>query len=394
MLQTICLAIVFYIFGDFLNKKFKCIGNLCIAAPIIGGLIFAIFNLIISRNTNYQISLNTSFNPLLSNIFFTAIGLKISTKLIKKGGNLLIRYWIVCSILSLIQNLLVIKVSGFLNIHPLLSLTCGSTTMQGGHSFALAFGNTIQSLGIKNAIDYGLTSATLGLIFGGLVGGPFGKFLIEKYNLKPNPKEFASRSKVSSETIMSTTITTYSFFKHLLVILICLELSQILCVYFLNSTGWVIPEVVTSIFLAVIIKSIDEKLNFLDLESSTLDLFGDISLGIFLAASLMNLDLYNLSSHIPTILFLVICQLILILLYAYFFCFRFLGKDFTAACMLSGMIGHGLGATPNALANMGELREKYGPAPKAFLVVPLVSSFLMDTTNVPCILFFINFYKN
>lgn len=390
IVSTLILAIVLYLFGNFLTNKIYILNKLCIPSPVVGGLTFSLLVFILKYCGLLNISMNTLLMPYFMSFFFTIVGLNVSFKLLKKGGKVLIIYWLLCAILGFSQNILTFLSSKLLNINPLLALMCGSISMEGGHGYSLAFGKTLESLGIENACNVGFASATLGLIMGGIIGGPIAKILIEKYNLKPSNVHKVNKPSAIKNNTSILNITDTSFFEQILIVLVSMSigstLANIINVYF----HIVVPSIVGCIFIAVIFRNFNDKAKVMVMDFKLLDLLQDLSLGMFLTMALMSIDFFTLSSLFGPIVFIVICQVIFIVIFAITFAFRALGGDYDAAVMISGMLGHGLGATPNALANMGSVTNKYGHSPNSYLVVPLVAAFLLDIFSIPCILFFIN----
>ncbi|UWD47442.1 sodium:glutamate symporter [Clostridioides difficile] len=410
--QTLTLSMLFFLIGNLLKNKIKFLNNFCIPAPVIGGLLFCFLNLFLKYFHIADISVSGNLMPNFITFFFTTIGLEISINLIKKGGRVLFRYWILCGILAFCQNIIAISISKIIKLEPLLGLMCGNVSMEGGHGYSAAFGLTIESLGVNGAVGVGLSAATIGLIIGGILGCPVAKFLIEKYKLQPSTKldsssfrykkdsmrlknkffrnkNRASKNRVSKNGF-SQTITPTIFLEQVLLIFICINTGEIISRIFYMTFNILLPSVVTCMFSAVIFRNLNDKINILELNFKLIEFLKELSLGIFLTLSLMNIDLFELSTLLPPILLIVAFQATFIILFSIFICFRILGKDFDSAIIISGLIGHGIGATPNALANMSSLTQKYGDSPKAFLVVPLVSGFLLDAISIPCILFFIN----
>lgn len=390
IVSTLILSIVLYLFGNFLTNKIYILNKLCIPSPVVGGLTFSLFIFILEYLKLIHISMNTFLMPYFMSFFFTIVGLNVSFKLLKKGGKVLIIYWLLCALLGFSQNIITFFSSKLLNINPLLALMCGSVSMEGGHGYSLAFGNTIESLGIENACNVGFASATLGLIMGGIIGGPVAKILIEKYHLKSsNVHKFKKSSEIKSSTSILD-INDTLFFEQILIVLVSMSigstLANIINVYF----HIVVPSIVGCIFVAVLFRNFNDKTKLMIMDFKLLNFLQDLSLGMFLTMALMSIDFFSLSSLLGPIAFIVICQVIFIVIFATTLAFRALGKDYDAAVMISGMLGHGLGATPNALANMGSITNKYGYSPNAYLVVPLVAAFLLDVFSIPCILFFIN----
>ena len=286
-------------------------------------------------------------------------------------------------------NIITFISSKILNINPLVALMCGSISMEGGHGYSLAFGRTLESLGIKSACSVGFASATLGLIMGGLIGGPIAKYLIEKYHLKSSNHTLKNHNLQNSKrSLLSTTDT--DFFIQILIVLLCMNIGSALSNFINIYFHIVIPSIVGCIFIAVIFRNINERTKTIKLDFPLLNFLEELSLGMFLTMALMSIDFFSLSSLFGPIIFIVFCQVVFIILFAITIAFKFLGENYDAAVMISGMLGHGLGATPNALANMSSVTNKYGYSDNAYLVVPLVAAFLLDIFSIPCILFFIN----
>lgn len=398
IVSTLILAIFLFLLGNFLKNNFKLFDKLCIPAPVIGGILFCLLNLLLNIFNICTISMDTRLMPYMLSFFFTIIGLGVSTSLIKKGGKLLFVYWILCGMLTFFQNGLSVILSKFINIDPLLGLMCGTVSMVGGHGYAAAFGATLENLGVSGATSVGIASATLGLILGGILGGPVAKFLIEKYNLKPDRGYNVSinnklKNPINSITNSYNGLTPFSFFEQILVILFCMGFGKFITGLVHSITNITIPTIVGCMLIAVIFRNTNDKFRFICLDFKLLDFLSELTLGMFLTIALMSIDLFKLSSLFGSIVFIVICQVIFIILFAVLICFNVLGKNFDAAVIVSGLIGHGLGATPNALANMTSVTQKYGYSQKAFLVVPLVGAFLLDAFTMPSIILFINLFS-
>jgi len=386
--STLILAIILFIIGDFIKNKVNIFNKFCIPSPVIGGLLFCILNLILRIFNICNISMNTSLMDYLICFFFTTVGISMSMSLVKKGGKALIKYWILCGVLSYFQNTIAVILSKVLGINQLLGLMCGAISMEGGHGSSAAYGATIENLGVQNAISVGIAASTLGLILAGIIGSPLAKFLIDKYKLKPELNY--NKVSISKDTNGGINLDIFSFLEQVLTILICISLGKLVANIFFNLTGIIIPAITGCMLISVLFRNINDKVNIINLDFKIIDFLSDLSLGIFLTMALMSIDLFKLSSLFGPILIIVICQAILIILYSVFICFKVLGKNFDSAVMISGLIGHGLGATPTALANMTSITDKYGYSQKAFLVVPLVAAFLLDAFTMPCIILFIN----
>ena len=395
MIATVALGSLLLLFGNFLKRKIKLLEKFCIPGPVIGGLLFAIIIFILKTSNMLNISMDTTLQSPFMIAFFTTIGLGASFNLLKKGGKLLIIYWILCGLLSIAQNLIGVIGAKITNINPLIGIMCGAVSMEGGHGAAASFGATVESLGVNGAVTIGMAAATFGLMCGGLIGGPISRYLIDKYKLTPNKNEV--NENVSVEDVagikLSDSFTSNTMIVQIAVIASCMTIGSVVGTWFSDITGIVLPGYVGAMFIAVIFRNLNDKFNIVNLDLYSIDIISNICLGIFLTMALMTIKLWELSGLAGPMIVIVAAQVIFIALYGAFIAFRILGKDFDAAIMVSGMLGHGLGATPNALANINSVTSKYGNSTKAFLIVPLVGAFLIDLVAIPTIVTFINFFS-
>ncbi|WP_068793402.1 sodium/glutamate symporter [Brevibacillus laterosporus] len=387
--NTIFLAVALLVVGSYLVKKAGFLQKFYIPAPVVGGLLFAIIATTVKAMGLLEITLDTSLQSLFMLTFFTTVGLGASFKLIKLGGKLLVIYWIACGFLALAQNVIGVSLASLFGIHPLIGMMAGSVSMEGGHGAAGAFGQTLEDMGIQSALAIGIAAATFGLVAGGLVGGPTVKYLISKYDLKPT--EIEDEIETVEEKVQP--ITTNTFFIQILLITFCMAVGTYLGELFTSATGFVLPSYVGAMFVAVIARNIVDKWNPNAIDMKSINLISDVTLGIFLSMALMSIKLWEVADLALPMLLIVFVQVVFIVLFGIFILFRLLGKNYDAAVMVAGFTGHGLGATPNAMANMAAVTERFGPSRKAYLVVPVVGAFLIDVFGMPIIITTINLFK-
>lgn len=387
---TLFLAIALLVLGTVLTRKVGFLQKFCIPAPVVGGLLFAMFATMFKSLGWLNFTLDTSLQGLFMLTFFTTIGLGASFKLVKLGGKLLVIYWLACGFLALAQNTIGVSMAYLFDLHPLIGMMAGAVSMEGGHGAATAFGQTVEDLGIDSALSIGIAAATFGLVAGGLVGGPIVKYLISKYDLKPIETEETSGPTVK---VSDKPIQTNTFFTQLLIITFCMALGTYLGELFSSATGFVLPGYVGAMFLAVIVRNIIDKINPKIVDMKSIGLVSDVTLGVFLSMALMSIQLWEIADLALPLLVIVFVQVVFIVLFGIFVLFRLLGKDYDAAVMVAGFTGHGLGATPNAMANMAAVTEKFGPSTKAFLIVPIVGAFLIDVFAIPIIITTINLFQ-
>ena len=395
-ITTLALACVLYLLGVYIVNHIGILKRLCIPAPVIGGLLFSVLVAILQSTNIITIKLDSEFfQNFFMLAFFTTIGLGASLKLLRLGGKVLILYFIFCGVLAVFQNIIGVSLAKVLNIPPLLGLTAGSMSMEGGHGNAAAYGQTVQNMGIDSALTAALAAATLGLVAGGLIGGPVVKFLINKYNLKPEHAEETTKdySNVKSNAYLRNRMTpTTIFLLQFSIVAICMAIGSYLGNTFSDITNINVPVYVGAMFVAVIIRNISEYNNLNLIDMKIVDSISDVSLSLFLSIALMSIQLTEIYQLAIPLIVIVLVQVAFIVLFSVFVVFRGLGKNYDAAVMIGGFIGHGLGATPNAMANLDVITKKYGASPKAYLVVPIVGAFLIDLLGVPIVTAFINIF--
>jgi len=388
-ISTIFLAVALFAFGSFLINKLNFLKRFCIPAPVVGGLLFAALATILKVTGVLEISLDTSLQSLFMITFFTTIGLGASFKLVKLGGKLLVIYWLACGFLALMQNVIGVSLASLMGIHPLIGMMAGAVSMEGGHGAAAAFGQTLEDLGISSAMTIGAAAATCGLVAGGLIGGPIVKYLIGKYNLTPDEQETEA---VEYEN-KNEQITSDSFFTQVVIITFCMAVGTYVGTLFSEATGFVLPGYVGAMFVAVFVRNILDKVKPNAINMKSISLIGDVTLGVFLSMALMSIKLWEIADLALPLFVIVFVQVLFIVLFSIFVLFKLLGKNYDAAVMVAGFAGHGLGATPNAMANMSAVVQRFGPSTKAFLVVPIVGAFLIDVFAIPIIITTINLFK-
>lgn len=385
-ITTLFLAAALYLLGTMLVNRIGILDRFLIPAPVVGGLLFAIGALILKSSGIVEISLDTSLQSIFMVAFFTTVGLGASFKLIKLGGKLLIIYLLLCGVTVFMQNVIGVSLAKLFNIDPLLGVMSGAVSMTGGHGGAAAYGQTIEALGTTSAVTIGMAAATLGLICGSLSGGPVARRLIGKYNLKPKEGEMAEYVEKDEKPIGQ-----HSFMVQVTMITLSMAGGTILGDLFTEATGFVLPAYIGAMFVAVIVRNIVDRFLPGTVNMKEINLIGDVSLAIFLSMALMSIKLWELAGLALPLIGIIFVQVVFIVGFSVFVMFRALGKDYDAAVMISGFLGHGLGATPNAMANMGATVNKFGPSRTAFLVVPIVGAFLMDVVfSAPIIITTIN----
>ena len=386
---TLALAALLLIMGYSINKRVTILNKYCIPAPVVGGFIFMFLTWLGHISSTFKFNFENIFQSTFMLAFFTTVGLGASFSLLKKGGKLLIIYWLTCGIISIFQNIIGITITKITGLEAPYALLSSAISMIGGHGAALAYGGTFAKMGYESAPLVGAAAATFGLITAVLIGGPLGRRLIEKNNLRPDNNENFDQSVTEINTDKGVKLSDLDIIKNVVVILLCMAIGSYISTLIGKLIKMDFPSYVGAMFVAVIVRNLNEKIHMYNFSFSLVDSIGNVMLNLFLSLALMTLKLWELSGLIGGVLLVVACQVVFMILIAYFVVFRILGSNYDAAVMCSGLCGHGLGATPSAIVNMTAINEKYGMSRKAMMIVPIVGAFLVDIIYQPATVWFI-----
>ena len=386
---TLALAALLLIMGYSINKRVTILNKYCIPAPVVGGFLFMFLTWLGHISSTFKFNFENIFQSTFMLAFFTTVGLGASFSLLKKGGKLLIIYWLTCGIISIFQNIIGITITKITGLEAPYALLSSAISMIGGHGAALAYGGTFAKMGYESAPLVGAAAATFGLITAVLIGGPLGRRLIEKNNLRPDNNENFDQSVTEINTDKGVKLSDLDIIKNVVVILLCMAIGSYISTLIGKLIKMDFPSYVGSMFVAVIVRNINEKTHTYNFNFSLVDGIGNVMLNLYLSLALMTLKLWELSGLIGGVLLVVACQVVFMIIIAYFVVFRILGSNYDAAVMCSGLCGHGLGATPSAIVNMTAINEKYGMSRKAMMIVPIVGAFLVDIIYQPTTVWFI-----
>lgn len=386
---TLALAVIVLLVGYGVKNRSAFLRKYCIPAPVVGGFLFMFITFIGYKTNSFNFAYENVFQSTFMLAFFTTVGLGANLKILKSGGKLLIIYWLLCGLLSLVQNTIGIGVSKAVGLESAYGMLASSVSMIGGHGAAMSYGSTFAKMGYEQAPVVGAAAATFGLIFGVLIGGPLGRRLIVKNDLKPIDDNFDSSALDNLFKEEKVDLTNLDIIKNVAAIIICMALGTLVSKQIGKLIDMDFPDYVGAMFIAVILRNINEKTHFYKFNGNLVDGIGDVMLNLYLALALMTLKLWELQDLMGGVLVVLICQVIFMLIYSYFVVFRVLGKNYDAAVMCAGLCGHGLGATPSAIVNMTAINEEYGMSRKAMMIVPIVGAFLVDIIYQPIVLTFI-----
>lgn len=387
MYQTLAAAVLVLLLGSYLRKKINILEKFCIPAPVIGGLLFAIFTCVCYTTGIIEFSFDDTLREVCMVFFFTSVGFQANLKVLKSGGKSLLVFLALVITLIFSQNLLAIGLSKVLGLNPLIGMCTGSIPMVGGHGTAGAFGPVLEDFNIKGATTICTAAATFGLITGSLVGGPIGKRLIEKRNLMYNVPAEDDSLLVEDEEKHQRHTNMYA--TAVFQLILAIGLGTIFS-YFLTKTGLTFPIYIGAMLAAALMRNITEYSSKGTIHMGEINDLGGISLSLFLGMAMITLKLWELATLALPLVILLAAQTLLICVFTYFVIFNVMGRDYDAAVLSAGTCGFGMGATPNAMANMQAICDLYVPSVKAYLIIPLIGSLFADFINSLVITFFIN----
>jgi len=404
LIQTVAFAGVVLFLGYGLRRWVKPLDRFNIPAPVIGGLLISLVTLIFHHYHISPVQFDTTLRDPLMIAFFTTIGFAASLSLLKVGGPQVLIFFLIATVMVVFQNLLGIILALPFGLNPLLGVICGSVTQTGGPATALAFGPVFEQAGVSAATTAAIAAAIFGIITGGLLGGPVGTFLIEKNKLRKLRVKELEVPEIEAEEVVEELLSkkpvgasedenrsSFILLKSVVIILVAMWAGSWVSKWFV-SLGITLPAYIGAMFVAAIVRNFDDLTGWLELDQKVIDDLGHVALNLFLVIALMTLRLWELAGLFLPMLVILLAQVILVALAAAVV-FRLMGKDYEAAVMSAGYCGFALGTTANAMANMKAIVERYGRAPRAFLVVPMVGAFFIDFTNALIITVFLNIFK-
>jgi glutamate:Na+ symporter, ESS family len=374
-----------------------------VPAPVIGGLLVAVA-MLVARSRGVQLAaFDTRLQAPFMIAFFTTVGFGASVSLLKVGGPQVVLFLLLATVLAVAQNVIGVLIAIPMGMHPLFGVLNGSVTLTGGPATGLAFAPAFEQAGVPGAATVAIAAAMVGIVSGGLIGGPVGTILIERYGLRRRKAEIHHKAPIAAQIVEDQLHEppatappgedkeSYALLKALVVILIAMWAGSAVSVW-ISSAGVTLPAYIGAMLVAAIIRNADDATGLIGLSQRTIDDLGSVALSLFLVLALMTLRLWELSGLALPMVAILAAQVALIVAVCWP-TFRLMGRDYDAAVMGAGLCGFMLGTTANAMANMEALVDRYGPAPRAFLVVPMVGAFFIDFINAVIITVCLNLWS-
>lgn len=405
LVHTLALAGLVLFLGYAIRRRVPPLARYNIPAPVIGGLIVAGLVTALRGGGVTLLQLDTTLQTPLMIAFFTSVGFGASVALLRTGGPAVALFLVASTVVAVAQNVIGAGVAAALGQDPLMGVLAGSVTLTGGPATGLAFAPLFEKAGVRGAATLAVAAAMVGIVSGGLIGGPIGTRLIERGSLRSSARRRAPAPAAVAVNVVEEQlgeppatppegedVESYALLKALVAVLVAMWAGSWLSRGF-EALGLTLPAYIGAMLAAAALRNLDDWTGLLRLSQKVIDDLGTVALSLFLVLALMTLKLWELAGLALPLTAILAAQVGLIALLALGPIYRLMGHDYDAAVMSSGFCGFMLGTTANAMANMGALVERYGPAPRAYLVVPMVGAFFIDFTNALIITGFLNVWR-
>jgi len=380
--QTLGFAVLVLYIGIFFVARLRFLSENNIPVPVVGGFLFALVASLLLGQFNIRFGFDMSMKEPMMLAFFSCVGLGADMRMLSKGGKQLLLFVIACLLYLIIQDGIGLVTALSLDLHPLVGLLSGSITLSGGHATGAAYAQQFSdSSNIAGAMELAMAVATFGLILGGIIGGPVAGRLIKKHNIQV-PQKAPDEHGIVLQHDDSTyaPVNEDNFLLAFFYVLLCMIFGKLISVWF-SANVMTLPDIVWCMVVGVVIGNITIHDKLPNAHQPSVDLIGNIALSLFLVMALMSLNLWGMVSMAGPLLVLLGTQFFGMVIFASYITWQIMGKDYNAAVIAGGHCGFGLGATPTAVANMSALTKRFGPAPQAFIVVPLMGAFFIDLLN-------------
>ena len=382
--QATAVAALVLLLGRVLLSKIAILRKYCIPAPVVGGFIYAIVHTILRGMGILEIQGDMTLQSVFMTAFFCSVGFTASFRMLKKGGVQTVIFLGLAAAMVVLQNVLGAGLAGVFGLDPRLGLATGSIPMVGGHGTAGSFGPLLEGLGVANANVVAIASATYGLVAGCVIGGPIASSKIRKFKLGSAASGNSAEETVEEEAKLSSPL----ILDGLLYLIVAIGFGTLVSAVL--GKFMTFPSYIGAMLVGAIIRNVAD-MQGKEIPMEEISSLGGAALSVFLGMAMIGMKLWQLAELAVPLVVMLLAQTILMFVYANFVVFNVLGKSYDAAVMTSGFCGFGMGATPNAMANMQAITSQHGPAPTAYMVVPLVGSLFIDFVNASILTGFINF---
>ena len=412
MIQTAGIGAFALLIGMVLTRKIAFLQRFCIPSPVSGGILVSLLGLALYGWCHIELSFDTTLRDVFMLAFFTSVGYQSDMKVLKQGGKTLLMMLLLLVLIIALQNLMPLGITRLLGVDPLIGIAAGSVSMTGGHGTAGGFAEVLEKMGLEGAGTIGMAAATFGLIAGSMIGGPLAEFIIRRkltqeqmqQDVEIDPAMSGIESDEASpegraKRVVSDEEAFQRYAKASYWILLAMGGGTLLS-WALALTGITFPSYFGALILAAILRNTVGFIPYKEngkwvkadklLEIKHIVSMGNICLSLFLGMAMISLKLWELQSLALPLIVILAAQVLMMILFVYFLAYPLLGRNYDAAVLCAGFCGFGLGATPNAMANMSAVCYKYRYTVKPFLIVPIIGAMFADLINTSIITLFLN----
>ena len=412
MIQTAGIGAFALLIGMVLTRKVSFLQRFCIPSPVSGGILVSLLGLALYGWCHIELSFDTTLRDVFMLAFFTSVGYQSDMKVLKQGGKTLLIMLLLLVLIIALQNLMPLGITRLLGVDPLIGIAAGSVSMTGGHGTAGGFAEVLERMGLEGAGTIGMAAATFGLIAGSMIGGPLSEFIIRRkltqeqmqQDVEIDPAMSGIESDEASpegraKRVVSDEEAFQRYAKASYWILLAMGGGTLLS-WALALTGITFPSYFGALILAAVLRNTVGFIPYKEngkwvkadklLEIKHIVSMGNICLSLFLGMAMISLKLWELQSLALPLIVILAAQVLMMILFVYFLAYPLLGRNYDAAVLCAGICGFGLGATPNAMANMSAVCYKYRYTVKPFLIVPIIGAMFADLINTSIITLFLN----
>jgi ESS family glutamate:Na+ symporter len=405
LVQTVAFAGIVLFLGYAIKRRVPVLDRYNIPAPVIGGLLVSIAITFARQRGVTLLRPDTTLQTPLMIAFFTSIGFGASVRLLRVGGPAVVVFLVASTVMAVAQNVVGGLVAMAVGQPPLMGVLAGAVTLTGGPATGLAFAPLFEEAGVRGAASIAIAAAMVGIVSGGVIGGPIGTYLIEKRGMRPAVSTPATPQETVAAHVVEDRLPdppvpvpqhedaeSYALLKGIVLVLTAMWVGSFISRGF-TAAGITLPAYIGAMLAAAGLRNLDDVTRVLGISQRLVDDLGNAALSLFIVMALMTLRLWEIASLALPLLAILAAQVLLIAVVCVWAIPHIMGRDYEGAVMAGGFCGFMLGTTANAMANMGALVEKYGPAPRAYLVVPMVGAFFIDFTNALIITGFLNVWR-
>ncbi len=413
MIQTAGIGALALVVGMVLTRKVGFLQRFCVPSPVSGGILFSLLSLALYGWCDIEVSFDGTLKDVFMLAFFTSVGFQSDLKVIRQGGKLLAIMLTLLVVIIALQNLMPMGITRLMGVDPLIGMAAGSVSMTGGHGTAGGFASVLEGMGLQGAGTIGMAAATFGLIAGSMIGGPLAERIIRRKlsheQVQPQDEEIdpamagIESDEASPAGRKKRVSTNEQEFQQYAKAVYCILLAMgggTLLSWLLAKTGVTFPTYFGALILAAIARNTIGVIKYKEdgkwvkaekmLDMERIISVGNICLSLFLGMAMISLRLWELQNLALPLIIILVAQVAMMDLFVYTVAFPLLGRNYDAAVLCAGMCGFGLGATPNAMANMSAVCYKYRYTVKPFLIVPIIGAMFADLINTGMITLFLN----